>query len=226
MPQTWPCDILPTAPPPVGDALSAPAADDLTPQVLACVPRGPPWGTDEAGDGRGASPNQLALWRGIAAVLADWHARAWQTAMQAFPTAGTYGLDDWERELGLPDPCGNPPESTAARVAAVRSRLVSAGSASPAYMICVARAAGYDVTIEEPTAFECGGSELGPGVRSSRASTRDDLDRPPRRFTGCSSSRWAPAAASSGGAARGSCPTPTFPALNACCAGRSPCTPG
>lgn len=159
----WPCDALPLTPPSLGDELSRPDADGILPQVLACAPRGPAWGTDEAGDGRGASPEQLKVWRGVAAAFADLYGWSWEVATQAFPTAVTFSIDDWERELGLPDPCANPAEGLAARIAAVRARLVALGGASPAYFICVARAAGYDITIEEPSGFECSGSELGEG---------------------------------------------------------------
>lgn len=165
MPTTWPCDVLPSNPPPVQDALSAPTEASLLPQVLAVAPRGPAWGTDEAGDGQGASPVQLKLWRGIAGCIAEIYSWAFEVATQAFPTAITFSLVDWENELGLPDPCGAADQGLEARKAAVRAKVVAQGGASPGYFICVARAAGYDITIEEPSGFELGpgGSELGPG---------------------------------------------------------------
>lgn len=163
MVQILACDALPTEPPSIADALSAPDEAALLPQVLACAPRGPAWGTDEAGDGAGASPNQLKLWRGIAAALSDLYRWSFETAVQAFPSAITISLADWEAELGLPDPCGPADPAFAQRRAAVRARLSAIGGASPGYFICVARAAGYEITIEEASGFECNGSELGDG---------------------------------------------------------------
>lgn len=161
MATTWPCDILPSDPPSVDDALSNPSGDRLLPAVLACAPRGEAWGTDEAGDGHGAAPEQLRFWRGIATGLAEIFRWCFEVVTQALPTAITFSLSDWEEELGLPDPCGSDGQSFAARKAAVRAKLVAQGGSSPGYFICAARAAGYDITIDEPTAFECGASELG-----------------------------------------------------------------
>lgn len=163
MPTTWPCDALPTEAPSINDVLSAPSGDSLLPQVLASAPRGEAWGTDEAGDGKGASPVQLKFWRGISECLAEIFRWSFEVTTQAFPTAITFSLPDWENELGLPDPCGSDALGFEARKAAVRAKLVAQGGSSPGYFICVARAAGYDITIEEPTGFELGmgGSELG-----------------------------------------------------------------
>lgn len=164
MATTWPCDALPTDAPSVDDVLSNPSGEQLLPQVLACAPRGEAWGTDEADDGTGASPVQRKSWLGIATCLAAIYRWCFEAATQAYPTAITFSLADWEAELGLPDPCGPDNPSFAARKAAVRAKLTAHGGASPGYFICVARAAGYDISIDEPSGFECGmgGSELGP----------------------------------------------------------------
>lgn len=157
----WPCDALPVVPPAIGDALSNPQGDALLDAVLASTPRGPVWGTDEQGDGRGASPEQLKVWRAIGRAFAGFYSWAWEAATQAFPSAITFSVEDWERELGLPDPCAGEITGTEARKLAIRARLAAIGGASPAYFVCVARAAGFDITIEEPTGFECGASECG-----------------------------------------------------------------
>lgn len=165
MPTTWPCDALPSSAPSIDDALSNPGEAALLPQVLACAPRGEAWGTDESSDGNGAAPIQLKYWRGVAACIASLYRWSFEVATQAFPTALTFSLADWEAELGLPDPCGSSEQGFEVRKAAVRAKLVAQGGASPGYFICVARAAGYDITIEEPAGFELGpgGSELGLG---------------------------------------------------------------
>lgn len=152
-PGGWPCAILATEPPSVADKQSNPTADDLLPAILALTPRGPAWGTDEAGDGQGASPVQRLFWRAIAAFVADVNARDFEVATQAFPSAATIALNDWEEELGLPDACLASQNSLAGRLAAVRARFGGLGGQSRDYLICLAAACGYAITIEEPTQF-------------------------------------------------------------------------
>lgn len=151
----WPCALLPAAPPSVADRLSEPTGADLTPQILALAPRGPAWGTDEAGDGQGALPVMRGFWSAIAAWAADIYAAAFTTALQSLPSAITWSLPDWEEEYGLPDPCLSPASGTAGRIASVRARFGAVGGSSPAYFICLAASIGYDITIEEPSQFLC-----------------------------------------------------------------------
>ena len=159
IPAGWPCAALPADPPSVADRLSDPTADDLLPQVLQLTPRGAAWGTDEAGDGQGASPVMLEVWRGVAAHAAANYATEWDLATQALPSAITWSLPDWEAEYGLPDTCLSGQGGTAQRVAAVRSRFGALGGQSPAYFVCLAASLGYAVTIEEPTQFFCDDGE-------------------------------------------------------------------
>lgn len=152
-------------PPSVIDRESAPTADDLLPQIAGVLtPRGPAWGTDEVGDGSGASPVQQRFWRGLAAWTADHLGLDWSAATQALPSAITYTLTDWETELGLPDPCGGP-QDTPGRIMAVRARFGAIGGVSPAYYTYLAEGAGYTVTVEEPTQFRCDVSPcVGPSL--------------------------------------------------------------
>ncbi|WP_058617627.1 putative phage tail protein [Methylobacterium indicum] len=157
-----PCEVLPTVPPSVVDRQAAPTADDLYPQIAGVLtPRGPAWGTDEAGDGRGAGPVMRGVWRALAAWTARQNADEWTLATQALPSAITYSLADWEAEYGLPDPCGPGGLTTEGRVAAVAARFRARGGASPAYFVCLAATLGYTVTIEEPTQFLCDVSSVG-----------------------------------------------------------------
>ncbi len=184
-PSGWPCALLDATPPLVDDALTAPTGAGLTPQVLANAPRGAAWGTDEAGDGSGASPVQRRFWSALAGWSADLYVAA-GAAVQAFPSAITWSLDDWEREYGLPDPCLSGVAGTDARIAAVRSRFGAIGGSSPAYFVCLAASLGYDVTIEEPTQFlvdtsECIGAGLGEAWFHCDDGELDD--EPLERFT-------------------------------------------
>ena len=159
IPAGWPCASLPSDPPSVADRLSNPTADDLLPQVLQLTPRGPAWGTDEAGDGKGASPVMLQVWRGVAAHAAANYATEWDLATQCLPSGITWSLPDWEHEYGLPDDCLSGQGGTAQRVTAVRARFAARGGQSPAYFVCLAASLGYVIEIEEPTQFLCDDSE-------------------------------------------------------------------
>lgn len=156
---TLPCDLLPTNPPSILDTLADPSPEIMQGAVIALAPRGPAWGTDEAGDGVGASPEQARYWRRIGVAFGDLFRFAFSSAAQAHPSAITISLEEWERELGLPDPCSAGLGSVEARIRAIRLKHAAVGGASPAYFICLARSAGYEITIEEPDSFVCDLSE-------------------------------------------------------------------
>lgn len=64
-----------------------------------------------------------------------------------FPDTGE-GLEDWERLLGLPDPCvANQFQTTRQRINAVISKLKGRGGQSRPFFIALAKALGYDITI-------------------------------------------------------------------------------
>lgn len=159
IPAGWPCALLPTTPPSVDDSLAIPTAETLAPQVIAIAPRGAAWGTDEYGDGQGASPVQRQFWAAIAGFAADLYASAFAASVQVFPSAVSTRLADWENELGLPDPCISPASGTAGRINSVRAKHASVGGSSIAYYVCLAVSLGYDITITEPTQFTCDVSE-------------------------------------------------------------------
>ena len=153
------CPVLNGVAPPTTDILSDIDSDLALSQTLTLTPRGPAWGTDEAGDGSGASTVLRGWWRALAGVAADGFRAAFETSMQSQPSAVSWSLDLWENELGLPNPCSGVETSTAARVNAIRRKHQEAGSASPGYFICVAASLGYEISIEEPDAFLCDESE-------------------------------------------------------------------
>jgi uncharacterized protein YmfQ (DUF2313 family) len=64
-----------------------------------------------------------------------------------FPDSGE-GLDEWERLLGLPDPCLiGVKQTTRQRINAVISKLRGSGGQSKSFFISLAKALGYDITI-------------------------------------------------------------------------------
>lgn len=67
----------------------------------------------------------------------------------AFPATATIMLTDWEKTLDLPDDCAiGENDSIAIRQKAILSKLFSTGGQSANYFIGVAKALGYDITIE------------------------------------------------------------------------------
>lgn len=151
----WPCAPLAGGASSIADRLTDPSADDLLPQVLALAPRGAAWGSDEYGDGQGASPNELRFWTAIAAWSAASYARDADIASQAFPSLVAWSLDDWENEYGLPNPCITDPQSTDQRLQAVRGKFALVGASSPDYLICLAASLGYTIWVEEYNALRC-----------------------------------------------------------------------
>lgn len=153
------CPDLPDGPAPaIDDALSDPAAEQLAPLVEALAPRGAAWRRDEAAD-PGKPGVMGGVWRLFAGVFADLYRAAFQAAKQTYPSTTGIGLVQWERELGLPDPCLFDESSEEARRKAVSLKYADRGGASPHYFICLIRRIGYEATIEEPSGFECSVSE-------------------------------------------------------------------
>lgn len=140
--------------------------------VLALAPRGAAWGTDEAGDGSGASPLLRSYWERLGQAFGLLYKFAFDSAIEAFPSAISASLDEWELELGLPDPCSGGGQSIEARIRAVRMKFAALGGSSPAYFICLARLAGYTITIDEPSPFMCGRSRCGGTERLTNVEVR------------------------------------------------------
>lgn len=73
-------------------------------------------------------------------------------------------LSDWERVLGLPDPCAPAPTDPVIRRARIRAKLSSVGGQSRAYFLNVLQQLGVIATIDEMRPFEMGISGMGDGV--------------------------------------------------------------
>lgn len=72
---------------------------------------------------------------------------------EADPRTAYELLSDWERVAGLPDPCVDREQTIAERRAALLRVLTSTGGASRKYFQEVAADLGYDVTVEDYTAY-------------------------------------------------------------------------
>lgn len=78
--------------------------------------------------------------------------RAENLPVEILPSTTTELITDWERVLGLPDPCvGKLEETLAKRRSAVVAKLTGGGSASKDYYIALALTLGYVITITEPS---------------------------------------------------------------------------
>lgn len=117
--------------------------------LLALLPVGRAWN-------RQPGSVLARLLEAIAAELAAIEERSGILIAECDPRTTAELLTDWERALGLPDPCTGAQDNTAARRAAILGRLSDSGGQSRAWFIALAARLGYTVTITEFDAFTCG----------------------------------------------------------------------
>lgn len=157
--------------PDINDQESAPTGADMAPKP-GQYPRGAAWRTDESADP--AKPGIMGgVWMALGGFFADLRAAAWQNHVQIFTSSVDVSIDDWEQELGLPDPCLPVQSGLAARRAAVQAKDNDQGGFTPAYFICLARSVGYEIDISEPRNFEFGHSAFGDDDELSNVILQD-----------------------------------------------------
>lgn len=123
------------------------SADDYLAAMMSLGHRGRAWPT-EPGTVRSA------VMIGLAQSYVRSGARAVNLIDDASPATTSELLPEWEKSLGLPDPCTVTDPSTAQRKAAVLAKFIATGGQSSEYFIAVAAALGYTITITElPTAY-------------------------------------------------------------------------
>lgn len=83
------------------------------------------------------------------------------------PETATFGLDDWDRVLGLPDQCLPAGSTLQERRSAVLAKLRDQGLQHLAYWYENAATLGYEVVIEEHWPFVCGWHECGDPSNST-----------------------------------------------------------
>jgi len=88
-------------------------------------------------------------------TLARVDARADDLINEADPRTTYELLPDWERNLGLPDPCMGPILQLDARRAQVIARYTSEGGQSIPYFVAIAASLGFEITIEEYQLWNC-----------------------------------------------------------------------
>jgi uncharacterized protein YmfQ (DUF2313 family) len=124
-------------------------ADVYAAQALALLPPGPAWP-------RGAESVIARLAASLAQPFRRVHERFCALLAEATPITTDALLADWERVLGLPDPCAPAAQTVAERRVRVLQRLAAIGGQSRAYYIEIARALGYQIEIEEFRPFLAG----------------------------------------------------------------------
>ncbi|MGH9349378.1 MAG: YmfQ family protein [Vicinamibacterales bacterium] len=113
-------------------------------QLHQLLPPGAAWQTEPGS-------RLKALLLGIAEELARVDGRAMALIDESDPRTTLELLVEWERVLGLPDPCVPGEQSIAQRRIAAAARFTALGGQRAAYYIAVALALGYDITVSEFT---------------------------------------------------------------------------
>lgn len=104
----------------------------------------------------------MRFWAVAATEYARIHGRDCDLlSRESFPCSAVEMLAEWERALGLPDPCLPEPGTLQERQNAVCRKLTMLGGASRAYFIALAATVGYAITIEEFREFRAGISSAG-----------------------------------------------------------------
>ncbi|MGG5811482.1 YmfQ family protein [Falsiroseomonas sp. CW058] len=132
------------------------AADHLA-AARALMPTGAVWP-------RHPGTTQDAVLGGLVAGVARLRARARGLLVDAFPGSALELLADWELTVGLPDPCTGTPDTVQQRRAGVVARVAARGGQSVPYLVGVAAAAGFAVTIEEHAPARAGVATAGSPV--------------------------------------------------------------
>ena len=98
--------------------------------------------------------------------IEGWHLDQVQAGAQVllkemFPDTCFGLLEDWERLLGLPDPCTGQPGTVAQRIEAVTAKWGEKRKISAAYLVSVAERLGFTATIENYAMRRYGQAVLG-----------------------------------------------------------------
>lgn len=134
--------------------LVARSQDEYRDALAALLPSGAAWSRDPAS----------ALMKVLAALGAELErldGRAAQLLAETDPASTTELLPDWERVVGLPDPCVTLSQTVAERRLALEGRLTAVGGQSRAFFIALASRLGYSVTIDE---FASSGAATAAGI--------------------------------------------------------------
>lgn len=128
--------------------------DDYLQQLQSHLPLGPAWPRD-------IDSLTTKILESFAEEYARIDARIEDLVDEADPRTTSELLPDWERVLGLPDPCVPAGQTFQQRRAAVVAKLTNTGGQSRDYFIALAAYLGFEITITEFTPFRVGSSAVG-----------------------------------------------------------------
>ncbi len=130
------------------------SAGDFAGRLLRLSPPGRAWP-------RFMDTVRWALYTALGNTFQRHNARAANLLVDAFPLTTVELLPEWEKTLGLPDPCQGIGPTIAARQAQVTARFANTGGQSAAYFISFAKQLGYNITVENFAPFRAGISHAG-----------------------------------------------------------------
>jgi uncharacterized protein YmfQ (DUF2313 family) len=145
------------------DALADPAPALMAEHLYGLLPTGSAWRSPD-GAAFDANSRLGGLMRALAGDLVTLYRRIFQAGQESTAATLVDGMDDWEAEYGLPDPCFGENQSRSQRLRALLLKVRSTGTITRADFARLAASVGYTITIEEPLPFEfgrswCGGEE-------------------------------------------------------------------
>lgn len=130
-------------------ALTCPDTDALTAQVIALLPRGRAWQTDEIGPRSGSV--LYGYWRSVAQLFQFVNQRLCDLHAEFFCATRNETDPEWMKEYGLPDSC-DPFADVCVKVAAT-------GGATCEYFTQIAALAGWSISCSDPCGAEAGCAE-------------------------------------------------------------------
>ncbi|WP_052507993.1 YmfQ family protein [Sphingomonas hengshuiensis] len=112
-------------------------------QLVSLLPPGAAWG------GGAVSPTLGALLEGWSAEFERLDLRVEQLGEEVDPRTAYELLGDWERNLGLPDPCTAAATTISGRQSAALRKLALQAGQTPAFYTELAASIGFEVVIHE-----------------------------------------------------------------------------
>ena len=115
---------------------------DFLAAFQALLPRGAAWSRDPASVQSRTLATLMPTWARLAA-------RDENLVVDAFPATTVELLPEWEKSLGLPDPCAGESALLEERRAQVVARFAATGGQSVGYFVSFAATLGYAITVTE-----------------------------------------------------------------------------